>query len=65
MSIADLILHNGKITTNSAPSEVAAVAIGGGRVLASGTDADAFKLRVGWNGPTANRWMSLPCGTVS
>ncbi|SIN75519.1 hypothetical protein SAMN05444166_0656 [Singulisphaera sp. GP187] len=45
MSTAELILHNGKITTNDAASEAAAVAIAGGRVAAVGTDGDALELR--------------------
>lgn len=45
MTAPDLILHNGKITTNDAPSEVSALAFAGGRVVASGTDADVLKAR--------------------
>ena len=47
MITADLILHNGKITTNDAAPEAAAVAFAGGRVAATGTDADVLK----WRGP--------------
>jgi predicted amidohydrolase YtcJ len=45
MTTADLILHNGTITTNEAPAEVAAIAFAGGRVAAVGADADVLKLR--------------------
>ncbi|VTR94007.1 amidohydrolase : Putative TIM-barrel fold metal-dependent hydrolase OS=Singulisphaera acidiphila (strain ATCC BAA-1392 / DSM 18658 / VKM B-2454 / MOB10) GN=Sinac_4438 PE=4 SV=1: Amidohydro_3 [Gemmata massiliana] len=45
MSAPELILHNGKVTTNGTPSETAAVAFAGGRVVAVGTDADVLKLR--------------------
>ncbi|MBA4068159.1 MAG: amidohydrolase [Isosphaera sp.] len=45
MNTADLILHNGKITTNDATPEAAAVAFAGGRVAAVGTDAEVLKLR--------------------
>src|SRR3954451_20283317 len=45
MSTADLILHNGKVTTNGTPAEAAAVAFADGRVAAVGTDADVLKLR--------------------
>ncbi len=48
MITADLILHNGKITTNDSTSEAAAVAFIGGRVAAVGTEADVLK----WRGPT-------------
>lgn len=47
MTTADLILHNGKITTNDATPETAAVAFAGGRVAATGMDADVLK----WRGP--------------
>jgi predicted amidohydrolase YtcJ len=45
MSTAELILHNGKITTNGTPPEAQAVAIAGGRVSAVGTDGDVLRLR--------------------
>jgi predicted amidohydrolase YtcJ len=45
MITADLILHNGKITTNDVTPQVAAVAFAGGRVAATGTNADVLKLR--------------------
>ena len=45
MSAPDLILHNGKITTNDTQSEVQAIAIACGRVAAVGTDADVLELR--------------------
>ncbi len=45
MITADLILHNGKITTNDSTPETAAVAFASGRVAATGTDADVLKLR--------------------
>lgn len=45
MITPDLILHNGKITTNDKPIEVPAIAFAGGRVVASGTDADVLKTR--------------------
>ncbi len=45
MTTADLILHNGKVTTNDAPAEAAAVAFAGGRVEAVGADADVLRLR--------------------
>ncbi len=45
---ADLILHNGRISTmDAARSEASAVAIGGGQVMAVGTDADVMKLAGG------------------
>src|SRR4051794_21626866 len=44
MSTAELILHNGKITTNGTPPEAQAVAIAGGRVAAVGADGDVLKL---------------------
>lgn len=44
MTTPDLILHNGKITTNGTPPEAAAVAFAGGRVVAVGPDADVLKL---------------------
>src|SRR4051794_25217650 len=43
-SAADLILHNGKVTTNDAPAEAQAVAFVGGRVAAVGADGDVSKL---------------------
>src|SRR5512134_3044642 len=44
--MAELILHGGRITTLDAQrGEVSAVAIGGGRVLSAGTDAEALALR--------------------
>src|SRR3954451_1357550 len=45
MSTADLILHNGKVTTNDTPAEAQAVAFAGGRVAAVGSGADVLKLR--------------------
>src|SRR5438552_10234411 len=45
MNDLDLIVHNGKITTNGTNSEVAAVAFSGGRVAAVGTDAEVLKFR--------------------
>lgn len=43
---ADLIVHNGRITTMSpAQREVQAVACAGGRILAAGTDAEVLTLR--------------------
>src|SRR4051794_15938860 len=45
MSTADLILHNGLITTNDTPAEATAVAIGGGRVVAVGADGDGLAPR--------------------
>jgi len=40
---ADLILHNGKVTTLDPSSpEVSAVAIGDGKIVAAGTDAEVF-----------------------
>src|SRR4051812_22904789 len=42
---ADLILHNGKITTlDPKQPEVTALAIAGGKILATGPDADIMKL---------------------
>jgi predicted amidohydrolase YtcJ len=44
--MADLILHGGRITTlDPTRAEASAVAIGGGRVLAVGTDAEVMALR--------------------
>jgi predicted amidohydrolase YtcJ len=44
--MADLILHGGRITTlDPKRAEASAVAIGGGRVLAAGTDAEVMALR--------------------
>jgi len=45
MNAADLILHNGNITTNDTPPEVEAVAIADGRVVADGIDGDVLKFR--------------------
>ena len=45
MSTADLILHNGKITTNDGPSEAESIAFLGGRVASVGSEGDVFKLR--------------------
>src|SRR3954471_16310116 len=45
MSTADLILHNGKVTTNDVPSETEAIAIAGGRVVAVGSNGDVLKFR--------------------
>ncbi|AWM37452.1 N-substituted formamide deformylase precursor [Gemmata obscuriglobus] len=45
MTAPDLILHNGKITTNDTPSEVSAIAFAGGRVTAAGADDDVLKAR--------------------
>src|SRR5215468_12375695 len=36
----DLIIHNGKIATNSIPSFVQAIAVADGEVVASGTNQD-------------------------
>jgi len=52
MPTADTILHSGRITTNDpAAPETAAVAFAGGRVLATGTDADILALA----GPATRR----------
>ena len=45
MNTAEIILHNGKISTNHVPGEAEAVALAAGRVAAIGTEADVFKLR--------------------
>src|SRR5229473_1672546 len=46
MITADLILHNGKITTvNAKQPEAQAAAVGEGRFLAVGSDGDVLKLR--------------------
>jgi predicted amidohydrolase YtcJ len=45
MTTADLILHNGKVTTNDILVEAAAVAFADGRVAAVGADAEVLKLR--------------------
>jgi predicted amidohydrolase YtcJ len=46
MNTADVILHNGKVTTmHSRQPEAQAVAIGGGRFVAVGRDDDILKLR--------------------
>src|SRR5947209_8249906 len=42
---ADLILHNARIATNSVPLFVQAVAIQGGKIVATGTDDDVVGLR--------------------
>jgi predicted amidohydrolase YtcJ len=48
MNAADLILHNGKITTlNPNQPEAQAIAIAGGRLIAVGPDVDVLK----WRGP--------------
>ena len=41
----DLIVHNGKIATNSIPSFVQAIAIADGKVVASGANQDIMRLR--------------------
>jgi len=49
MSTADVILHNGKVSTvNPQQPEAQAVAVAGGRFVAVGSDIDVLKLR----GPT-------------
>jgi predicted amidohydrolase YtcJ len=46
MNTANLILHNGKITTvNAHQPEAKAVAVAGGRFIAVGSDGDVLKLR--------------------
>ncbi|QVL31692.1 amidohydrolase [Telmatocola sphagniphila] len=45
MATPNLILHNGKITTNDSSLEVEAIAFENGRVLAIGNDAEILKLR--------------------
>ena len=42
---ADTIIHNAKIATNAVPSFVEALAITGGKIAASGTDQEIFRLR--------------------
>jgi predicted amidohydrolase YtcJ len=41
----DLIVHNAKIATNGIPSFVQAIAIAGGKVVASGTNQDILRQR--------------------
>src|SRR6266404_5702299 len=41
----DTILHNAKIATNGVPSFVEAVAITDGKIIASGSDREIFRLR--------------------
>jgi predicted amidohydrolase YtcJ len=48
--LTDLILHHGKIATNSIPSFAQAVALEGGKIFASGTNDEIMKLR----GPATN-----------
>jgi len=48
VTLAELILHNGRITTlDPAKREAAAIAIGNGRVIATGSDQEILSLRVG------------------
>ena len=42
---AELILHNAKIATNGVPSFVEAIAIGGGKVIATGPDEEILRFR--------------------
>jgi len=42
---ADTILYNAKIATNGVPSFVEAVAITDGKIIASGSDREIFRLR--------------------
>jgi predicted amidohydrolase YtcJ len=42
---AELILHNGKITTNGVPSFVEAIAITAGTITAVGKDEEILRLR--------------------
>ncbi len=42
---ADTILHNAKIATNATPSFVEALAITGGKIAATGTEQEVFRLR--------------------
>jgi predicted amidohydrolase YtcJ len=42
---ADTIIHNAKIATNAVPSFVEALAITGGKIAASGTGQEIFRLR--------------------
>jgi predicted amidohydrolase YtcJ len=46
---ADTILHNAKIATNSDPSFVEAIAIAGGKVVATGSEREIFQM----HGPAA------------
>src|SRR6201993_324611 len=46
---ADIILHNAKIATNSNPSFVEALAIAGGKVVATGSEREIFQM----HGPAA------------
>src|SRR6201997_5678230 len=46
---ADIILHNAKIATNSDPSFVEALAIAGGKVVATGSEREIFQM----HGPAA------------
>jgi hypothetical protein len=46
---ADVILHNAKIATNSVPSFVEALAIAGGKVVATGSEREIFQM----HGPAA------------
>src|SRR6201995_3057593 len=41
---ADIILHNAKIATNSDPSFVEALAIAGGKVVATGSEREIFQM---------------------
>src|SRR5262245_40083180 len=41
----DLIVHNAKITTNSIPSFVQAIAIANGKIVAAGTNQDILRQR--------------------
>ncbi len=42
---ADTILHNAKIATNAVPSSVEALAITDGKIAATGTEQEIFRLR--------------------
>jgi predicted amidohydrolase YtcJ len=42
---ADTIIHRAKVATNAVPSFVEAVAIGGGRIVATGTNDEILRLR--------------------
>ena len=50
----DLILHNVKIATNGMPSQVGAIAVSDGKISASGTNGEIFRLR--GSGPNLNYW---------
>lgn len=41
----DTVLHNAKVATNSNPSFIEAIAIGDGKIIATGTDEEILRLR--------------------